>query len=208
MQMLEALILYGPPASGKDTISQLVSRLDPRYVLFRKIKSGAGSTGTYRVISEGRLATMRAAGRVQQESRRYGNTYVVDKDQLDYFASAGRRPMLHMGDLPGVVQLKSYGRPARWQTVLLWAPPDVTHARLAGRRDTNVRARMEVWIQTVEELLSSPEALFDFIVNTGDVSALDAAQAILKGDVGSPVATIESGVLRDALTAASAYIPR
>ncbi|MGK5554002.1 hypothetical protein ACSNOI_20525 [Actinomadura kijaniata] len=40
--MRSGIVLYGPPASGKDTITAASSALDDRYVYFHKLKVGAG----------------------------------------------------------------------------------------------------------------------------------------------------------------------
>ncbi|MGH2941284.1 MAG: hypothetical protein ACRDLN_00705 [Solirubrobacteraceae bacterium] len=41
--------LYGPPASGKDTITRALTELDARYVHYLRLKAGSGrSDGTVR----------------------------------------------------------------------------------------------------------------------------------------------------------------
>ncbi|MGV9303830.1 hypothetical protein ACWDLG_10705 [Nonomuraea sp. NPDC003727] len=37
---LQGIVLYGPPASGKDTVTAALRRLDPRFVLLPKLKVG------------------------------------------------------------------------------------------------------------------------------------------------------------------------
>ncbi len=80
--MTRGLILYGPPASGKDTITHALAELDPTISLFRRLKAGPGRTGTYRMTTEPEISHLRAAGDVIWENSRYDAVYVIDRPGL------------------------------------------------------------------------------------------------------------------------------
>ncbi len=80
------MILYGPPTSGKDTITAELTRQDARFALLPKLKTGTGRTAGYRLVPIDELAALRVAGRLVVETRRYGNIYAVDR------STPSRRP--------------------------------------------------------------------------------------------------------------------
>jgi len=47
----QGVILYGPPASGKDTVTRELVRIDPRFAMFQRLKVGEPPMQTYRPIS-------------------------------------------------------------------------------------------------------------------------------------------------------------
>lgn len=42
--MRSDLLLYGPPAAGKDTVTAALPEIDARYVAFRRLKIGNGES--------------------------------------------------------------------------------------------------------------------------------------------------------------------
>lgn len=88
---VHGMILYGPPAAGKDTITAALRQLDPRYVLFQRIKAGPGRSTGYRMADADALDALRAAGDVIYEHQRYGATYVIDRP-IAQSSSAGPHP--------------------------------------------------------------------------------------------------------------------
>ena len=79
---MHGIILYGPPAAGKDTITRALGKLDKRYVLFPRLKAGAGKTAGYRLTTESTVDILRAKNEIVWENRRYGAIYVVDQPSL------------------------------------------------------------------------------------------------------------------------------
>ena len=145
-----AVVLYGPPAAGKDTITAALTRLDPRYLLFDKLKAGGGQLNGYRPSTDAEIDRLGEAGLLLHDSRRYGNRYAVDRPHLDELVAAGRIPIIHMGQIVGVRAVLRH--PARWLPVVLWCSRDTAALRLAQRGSADVEARLAAWDETLADL--------------------------------------------------------
>ncbi|MBN1170560.1 MAG: kinase, partial [Micromonosporaceae bacterium] len=66
--MTTGVVLYGPPAAGKDTVTVALNALDPRFVPFPRIKVGAGRATGYRMAAESEVEALRAQGHVIWEN--------------------------------------------------------------------------------------------------------------------------------------------
>ncbi len=170
------VILYGPPASGKDTITGELARLDPVYAHFQKLKVGSGRSEGYRLISDEEANELRRRGLVLYENERYGNRYIVDRPSLDALFAAGRVPIVHMGQVAGVRALQHY--PATWLSVLLWCPREITEQRAQGRNSGDVSARLTVWDETALDIEQHGTTAFTFRIDTDRRTPVEAAHLI------------------------------
>ncbi|THA47475.1 guanylate kinase [Streptomyces sp. A1136] len=172
-----AVILYGPPAAGKDTITRALTELDADFVQFQRLKVGSGKTDGYRMGGAEDLAKLEKDGKVIYSNSRYGNVYVVDQPGLDEMVAAGLTPVLHLGQIEGVqAVIDTY--PAQWTTVLLWCTREETAARSAGRGDSDTEARLAAWQATQDDVDSHPGQVWDLVVQTGGHSPAEAAELI------------------------------
>ncbi|MEW2134632.1 phosphotransferase-like protein [Streptomyces sp. NPDC005435] len=176
MTKKQGVILYGPPASGKDTVTTALSELDSRYAQFTRLKVGTGKSAGYRMGTAEQLRELEAAGDVVYANSRYGNTYVIDAPGLNAAFEAGV-PVVHVGQVAGVQALVD-GYPASWSVVLLWCPREVTEQRSAGRGDSDTAARLAAWDATREDLDSHPGTVWDLTVDTTTSGPQDAARLI------------------------------
>lgn len=174
--MKPGLLLYGPPASGKNTISDELASLDARYRLFQRLKIGSGRTSGYRMGTAPQLARLRADNDVLYENGRYGNTYVVDRPGLDDAFRLGV-PVLHLGQIAGIHALHG-GYPARWATVLLWCRREATQTRSVSRGDADTPARLAAWDATKRDLDAHPGTAWDLVVDTAETPPGEAARLI------------------------------
>lgn len=163
-----AVILYGPPACGKDTITAELARIDSRYVPFQRMKVGSGKTEGYRVAAPAQLARLRADNHVLYENQRYGNTYVADEPHLTAMLTAGQTPVIHLGQLAGIHAVTRY--PARWITVLLWCARETAAWRAQARGSTDLDARLAAWDETLADLRQATEADFSGRIDTDAVT--------------------------------------
>ncbi|MGW0826312.1 guanylate kinase [Streptomyces sp. NPDC002845] len=175
--MRQGILLYGPPAAGKDTITAALTELDARYVPFTRLKIGTGKTRGYRMCAPERLAALEARGDVIYRNDRYGNIYVVDRPGLDRAMEGGRAPVVHLGQMVGMEQVTTLF-PAHWVRVLLWCSKETTARRSPQRGDTDTAARLAAWDATQADLAAHPRAQWELRVNTDTTAPRQAAQRI------------------------------
>ncbi|MET8197126.1 kinase [Micromonospora sp. NPDC005222] len=168
---MRGVILYGPPAAGKDTVTTALHDLDNRYQLYARLKVGPGRTSGYRISDESALEALRRSGDVVWENQRYGARYVVDRPSLVTSLSAGV-PVVHLGQRQAVAAVAAAVAGACWYVVYLWCARELAEQRIIARRTGDTDARLRAWDAT-EPL---PEA--DLTINTGDLSPREAAERI------------------------------
>ncbi|MEU5499497.1 phosphotransferase-like protein [Streptomyces griseofuscus] len=172
----QGVILYGPPASGKDTVTAALTELHAKYTQFARLKFGSGKSAGYRMGTAEQLHALEATGGVLYVNTRYGNTYAIDRPGVDAAFAAGV-PVIHLGQVDGIRALVD-GCPADWSVVLLWCPREVTEQRSAGRGDSDTAARLAAWDATCEDLDAHPDMVWDLTVDTTASSPQDAARLI------------------------------
>ncbi|WP_432029871.1 phosphotransferase-like protein [Streptomyces sp. 1222.5] len=172
----QGVILYGPPASGKDTVTGALRDLDSKYAQFARLKVGTGKSAGYRMGTTEQLDKLEVAEDVIYANRRYGNTYVLDRPGLDAAFTAGV-PVVHLGQVDGIRALVE-GYPASWSAVLLWCPREATAERSAGRGDSDTTARLAAWDATRQDLDAHPNMVWNLTLDTTATSPQDAARLI------------------------------
>lgn len=139
---MTGLILYGPPASGKDTVTAALSRLDPTYQRHRVLKAGRGTTRGYVSATPEAIRHRNTA----HKWTRYGSLYAIDRDRLQADLAEGV-PVLHCGD-PAQVEAITQQVGGRWVLVSLWCPREIAAQRLRDRGAVNVADRLRQWDET------------------------------------------------------------
>ena len=170
------VILYGPPASGKDTVTAALCAVSPDYQQFARLKVGDGKSLGYRFCSIRQLLQLEKAGDIVYTNTRYGNTYIVDRPGLNEAFVSGV-PVVHMGQVVGV-QAVATGFRANWLTVLLWCSREATKERSQGRGDRDTAARLEAWDATLQDLDAHPKSTWDLTISTEEHSPDVAARLI------------------------------
>ena len=171
------VILYGPPGSGKDTITAELSNLRSEFALFQRLKAGPGRITGYRVTTAGRIEELAQTGEILYRNSRYDAEYAIDRGEVSALVDSGRIPVLHMGQVVGARAVTAYTS-INWVRVLLWCPEDVTRQRCQGRGDKDLDARLKVWHETWQDLVDHAAEPWSLVIRTDQVSAAQAAQAI------------------------------
>ncbi|MGY0025124.1 guanylate kinase [Streptomyces sp. YJ-C3] len=170
------IILYGPPGSGKDTITGELSNLRADFTLFQRLKAGPGRTTGYRLTTPEHIEELAQAGEVLYRNSRYDAEYAIDRGQVSTLVASGHIPVLHMGQVVGALAVATF--PINWVRVLLWCPEDVTRQRCQGRGDKDLETRLKVWHETRQDLLDHATEPWSLVIRTEDVSAAEAARTI------------------------------
>lgn len=146
--MTVGIILYGAPASGKDTITQELEKRSSGYTLYRRLKSGSGRTSTYRMIDASRLAELRGTDSLIYENEQYGSAYAIDRAGLLTLINQHKRPVIHVGQPAAVSALLAAELPVELLPVELWCDRATAAHRLAERSPHELTARLSVYDST------------------------------------------------------------
>jgi guanylate kinase len=170
---MKGIILYGPPASGKDTITSALSEIEPRCALFQRLKAGNGKSHTYRMVTEERIRELSKHGQIAWSNRRYGSLYAVDTPELMDALSSGI-PVIHLGQVAAIPAVKSATPLADWVVVALQCSRSHAKTRLEARSPGEIEVRLSVFDRTPRL------ADADLVIDTGRVRPDQAAHLILK----------------------------
>ncbi|OLT27181.1 hypothetical protein BJF83_18860 [Nocardiopsis sp. CNR-923] len=168
---MQGILLYGPPASGKSTITREIEKLDGRFALFRKIKVGGGRSAEYRVVDRSYLEDLWSRGEVVWENYRYDACYVVDRRGVVEMAKGGF-PVVHLGQKEAIPTITE-ALHGQWLIVSLTCPRGIALQRIVDRGTGDTRARVKAWDET------EPLEYADLTVDTGAVTAQQAAAEII-----------------------------
>lgn len=144
---MPGVILYGPPAAGKDAVTEALVELDENYCFYQRLKVGAGRTSGYRMTTLEHIDALRRAGDVIWENRRYDALYVVDRASLVELLNVCV-PVLHLGQIQAVQAVTEAMPGTQWVIVGLWCPRDVAARRLAERGTGDTVTRLRAWDET------------------------------------------------------------
>jgi guanylate kinase len=168
---MRTLVLYGPPAAGKDTITTALAALDNRYRLYERLKVGGGRTEGYRIVDRQCVEQLRRDGQLLWENYRYGALYAVERDSLLRMLPECI-PVVHLGQPEAIDAIRAALPESQWTCVHLWCPREVAAERLAKRGTGDVDERLRAWDET------APLARADLFIDTATTSAAHAARAI------------------------------
>ncbi|WSF16850.1 guanylate kinase [Streptomyces sp. NBC_01353] len=170
------VVLYGPPGSGKDTVTAELSRLRSEFTLFKRLKAGPGRTTGYRLTTAEHIAELSRAGELLYRNERYDAEYAIDRAGVSELVDQGLIPVLHMGQVAGVSAVEAF--PIHWVKALLWCPLDVTEERCRGRGDKDLKARLAVWHETQQDLMDHATEPWSVVIDTESHSPAQAAAII------------------------------
>jgi guanylate kinase len=169
-----AVILYGPPASGKSTITKQLERIDDRYRLFQRLKAGTGRISEYRITTRDRIRDLSAAGEIVWANERYGSVYVIDRPHLRRMIEAGCIPILHVGQRDAVDSIVSAVPTVQVTTVSLTCPREIALQRIANRETGDTLDRVAAYDAT-EQFIDA-----DLTIDTSVVGPVEAADLIIE----------------------------
>lgn len=172
------IILFGPPASGKDTVTARLVAINERYEHFRRLKSGGERKAGYRAVSADELDALSARGDIVYSNRRYDARYAVDRPGIESLTRRHKVPIVHIGQVEGIHAVLEGCSEIDWLVVGLWCSREESEARLVGRTDSRIAERLAAWDATAEDLRLTHPGLFGLWINTGRVSVHAAVATI------------------------------
>ncbi|MFQ6331342.1 kinase [Nocardia sp. CWNU-33] len=149
-----------------------LSRVDARYRLFERLKSGPGRTAGYRMTDEAELDRLMLAGQLVWANTRYGSRYAIDLPGLAGLIASGHIPVVHAGQ-PEVIDAVRTATPnVEWTVVQLRCDADTAKSRIVARRTGDVAERLAAREET-------PTIRADLTIDTSSVGPDEAAQLII-----------------------------
>ena len=168
---MRGVILYGAPATGKDTVTRDLVHNHAGFVHFERLKAGPGRTVGYRMISREQATSMPAAA-VLWANERYGAIYLVDRPGLQQIWQDHRTPVVHLGQPEAVEAVVRRTPEASWLVVELRGDLAVLQERIRQRATGDDDQRIAAALSTPR--LDRP----DISIDTGVTGPGEAARLI------------------------------
>lgn len=141
------IVLSGMPASGKDTVTERLHEIDPRYAnlkKYRTIGQDDKPKSSYYNVTVKEFITKVNNGDFLQYHRRYDRYYGIDKRILTEMLNCGQIPIIHIGRIENyytfLSNVKSFeeesGFTLKIASILLWEQKGVLEARIVNRDKT------------------------------------------------------------------------
>ena len=180
------ILLSGTPASGKDTLTSELIKINSRYVHFKKHKIATGGRldETYYLIEKNEFDSMVDNDDFIQYHYRYDRGYGISKKELKLICGEGKIPIIHVGKYENISPFIDYND-ASLISVLLLVSKEETSRRLRIRHpnnNTECLRRINAYEEERNELANlirgGAKLNFDLIINNTKNSAQEVALKI------------------------------
>ena len=172
------ILLCGPPASGKDTLTELLKKRNNIFCHFKKHRVSnqvdkSGNLKTYFKISLNEFLQRVGKDEFVQFHKRYERFYGVSKKVLDNSLQYGKIPILHVGKIYDLMELEDVLN-ADAAKILIWETKDVINDRLVLRHHGDykeIQLRLKSYDTEIESLRRIKlEKAFDFVIKNHNLN--------------------------------------
>ncbi|MEU2126539.1 AAA family ATPase [Nocardia niwae] len=163
------ILLYGAPATGKDTVTAALSRLDSRYRLYERLKVGPGRTTGYRMTTASEFDALQAAGNLIWQNQRYRARYGIDRHGLSEIIDAHAIPVVHAGQPEVITAVTEAFSDVEWTIVTLRCSRETAVARIIDRATGDTSERLKAWDET--PVIPTADLTIDTSTTTPDAAA-------------------------------------
>ena len=165
---IDVILLSGTPASGKDTITKELTKIDDRFVHFKKhkIASGGKMDDTYYLISKDEFDNMAENNQFVQYHYRYDRGYGVSVSELNRLKGLNKIPIIHVGKYENIMKFKEFGI-KNILSILVYTDKNTTKERLKLRHskdETEINKRLKAYDEELQQLCNifNDQKVLDF----------------------------------------------
>lgn len=153
---IDVMLLSGTPASGKDTLTAELNKIDNRFVHFKKhkIASGGKMDDTYYLISKDKFDNMAKNNQFVQYHYRYDRGYGVSADELKRLKELNKIPVIHVGKYENIIKFKEFGI-KNILSILVYTDRNTTKKRLELRHSediSEINKRLDAYDEEIQQL--------------------------------------------------------
>jgi guanylate kinase len=188
MKSGNVILLSGPPASGKDSVTNLLNERNTLFVNFLKhcgcdLSAEKRGMESYVNISVEEFKRMISNGDFIQYHKRYGRFYGVSKKLLNDYLNKGLVPVIHTGRIENLITLESKILNKVYK-ILIWAKRDDIQQRLDKRQNGDIieiNKRLEAYdIEMLDLIKVDIKSIFDYVIyNDNLITTVDLIEKII-----------------------------
>ena len=188
------LLISGTPASGKDTITDALIMLNPKFIHFKKhkISTGGQLDNSYHHVTKDEFDVMANNGDFVQYHYRYDGGYAVAQYVLEDNWREGKVPIIHVGKYENISPFYN-NKYFSIISILLLVSRKETENRLKERNyndDAEINVRLSAYDEEREELSNlisyGTKLKFDLVIENTNGSAEKTATLLYKFIVNRP----------------------
>lgn len=172
------ILLCGPPASGKDTLTELLKKRNNIFCYFKKHRVAnqvdrSRNLTTYFQISLKEFQQTIGKDEFIQFHKRYERFYGVSRKVLNNYLQCDKIPIIHVGKIYDLMELEA-ALEANVAKILIWETKDVIRERLMLRHHGDykeIHLRLKSYDDEIESLgRINLEKVFDFVIKNHNLN--------------------------------------